>query len=51
MIPARDATDANTQVLEGNNKLLLTILKAYLQRTPNYTILEMLDVFTLCTVG
>lgn len=51
MIPARNATDTNTQVFVGNNNLLLPILKAYLQRTPNYTLLEMLDVFTLCTVG
>jgi hypothetical protein len=50
MILARNATDAHAQVFVGNNKLLLPILKAHLQRTPNYTLFEMLDVFTLCDV-
>jgi len=51
MIPARNATDTNTQLFVGNNNLLLPILKAYLQLISTYTLLEILDGFTLCTVG
>jgi hypothetical protein len=46
MIPARNTIDAHAQDFVGNDELLLSNVSAL----AHYTLLEMLDVFSLCVV-
>jgi hypothetical protein len=48
MIPARIATYAHAQDFMANDEFLLPILKAQHNAFAHNTLLEMLDVFSLC---
>ena len=50
MLRARNVADAQVQIFVANDELLLPILKTFKLFTGLYTILEMLDVFSLCVV-
>ena len=48
MIPASNAIDAHAQVYAANDELQLSTLKAFAQCNSHYTLLEMLDVRSVC---
>jgi hypothetical protein len=51
MIRDRNVADAQAQVFVANEELLLPILKRSHCSLARYTLLEMLDVFSLCVVA